>query len=96
METSIDEIPRHEPSNPYNYTKIQIAKRQMQLKQMEKDFPNVPYGWLELVWDFCENKTEDELNEIIESGAFEGKSAFTLKKAEEEVAVANEKNKVTE
>lgn len=42
-ELSIDEvIPRHEEENPYNYTNLEKAQRSKAIKDMIKDYPNIP------------------------------------------------------
>ena len=55
-----DEIPRHEPKNPFNYSKVQLAKRKKAVSDAEKDFPNVPGLWIEWMYDLLEQKTESE------------------------------------
>ena len=45
------DLPRHVPANPHNYTVLQLAERTKALKDLERDYPNVPFGWLELVYD---------------------------------------------
>ena len=69
-----DIIPRHKPDNPFKYTNIQIAERSKALKDMERDYPNLPYAWLELTYDFVHKcKCKDEVDEIIDSGKWETK-----------------------
>ena len=40
MEGSVvtEEIPHHRPENLFGYTKLQLAKRSKQLKEMERDY----------------------------------------------------------
>lgn len=71
MENVLEEIPRHQPENPFKYSKLQLAERSKTLKAMERDYPNVPPGWLEMVYDFVSNTPEEEVNNIIESGSWE-------------------------
>lgn len=96
MEGSVvtEEIPHHRPENLFGYTKLQLAKRSKQLKEMERDYPSLPYGWLEMVWDYCETRTTDEVEKVINSGEFEGPSFFSQNAAKLSVAEANEKNKI--
>jgi len=94
MEENQEEIPRHVPENHFGYTPLQLAKRKKQLKELERDYPSLPYGWLEMVWDFCETRTQDEIDTIINKNLFDGPSMFAQRTIQENVAEANEKNKV--
>jgi hypothetical protein len=67
----IADIPRHKESNPRNYDKKTLARRRAELVAMGKVWPDVNPSWLELVWDFGENKTAQELEDIINSGVME-------------------------
>ena len=71
------EIPRHVPENPYNYTKLELAERKKTLKLMEADYPNLPFGWLEMVYDFNKNTPEEEVIKIINEGKFETPGMFS-------------------
>ena len=71
MENALEEIPRHEPENPFKYSKLQLAERLKALKDLERDYPRVPYAHLELVYDFVRNTPPEEVNKIIESGIWE-------------------------
>ena len=70
-------IPRHTPDNPYKYTNLQLAQRTKALRDMARDYPNLPYGWLEMCYDFVENTHSDEVKEIINSKKWEGPGMFT-------------------
>ena len=67
----IADIPRHKPSNPRGYDKLTIARRKRDLEAMGRHYPDCNPFWLELVWDFHESKTPEEINKIIEDGVFE-------------------------
>lgn len=73
METN---LPKHEPSNPYNYTKVQYAKRTRDIKAMLRDFPTVPPMWAEWLYDVIENTPQDEVEAIINEGKWEVPSKF--------------------
>jgi len=66
-----DEIPRHEPKNPFNYSKVELAKRKKAVSDAEKDYPAVPALWIEWMYDLLEQKGEEEVNRIIDSGEWE-------------------------
>ncbi len=78
MSLAVDEaIPRHQPDNPFNYSKVQLATRKKALIDMKKDYPNIPDGWLEMAYDFHENKAKEEIEEIINSGKWENNGKFS-------------------
>jgi len=64
-------IPRAQRPNPYKYDNLQMAKRDKAINDMTKDFPSIPYKWLEWLYDTIENKPREEVDEIIKSGAWE-------------------------
>ena len=76
------EIPRHKPENPFGYNPLQLAERSKALKDMERDYPNLPYAWLELSYDFVKNRPEEEINQIINSGEWETKPLTAEEKQE--------------
>ena len=51
MSVSItEEFPRYEAPNPFKYSKIQLAQRTKALRDMHRDYPNLPESWLEMVY----------------------------------------------
>ena len=54
-------IPRHVPSNPYNYTPEELNLRKQTLKNLVLDYPNLPFGWLEMAYDFEKNTPQEEI-----------------------------------
>ena len=46
-------IPRHTPSNPYNYTAAELAERKKTLKDLAEVYPNLPFAWLEMASRCC-------------------------------------------
>jgi hypothetical protein len=85
-----DEIPRHEPENPYNYTPLELAERKKALRDMERDYPDLPFGWLEMVYDWHAHQNADVVKEIINQKTFECPSKFTLNN----VVLAEENKKI--
>ena len=61
-----DEFERAKPSNPYNYTEGQLAKREITLKALARDFPTLPRKWLEWSHDAIENKSPEEQQAILD------------------------------
>ena len=70
-EVEAQEIPRATRPNPYNYTPLQFATRDKAVNDMSKDFPNIPYKWLEWLYDTIEHKDEAEVEKIINEGLWE-------------------------
>ena len=71
MSDNLECIPRHVPNNPYNYTKLQLAERKQALKLLEREYPNLPFGWIEMCYDFEKNTPKEEIEEIINEGLWE-------------------------
>ncbi len=72
-----DEIPRHVPENPYNYTKVQLAERKKALRDLARDYPNLPFGWLSMVYDWEKNTPPEEVEKIINEGLWESPGKFS-------------------
>lgn len=70
-------IPRHEPSNPYNYNGAQLAERKKTLKDLAEVYPHLPFAWLEMVYDFEKNTPREEIQKIINSKKWEKPGKFT-------------------
>ena len=70
LEDAGGEIPRAEKKNPYNYDELQLATKNKALKDAAKDFPNIPEKWIEWMYDSIENKPQEEVEEIIKTGAW--------------------------
>jgi hypothetical protein len=73
MET---DLPTYETPNPYNYTKVQLAKRKKDIKAMIRDYPTVPPMWCDWLWDVIENTPKEEVEKIINEGLWEVPSKF--------------------
>ena len=68
----MDEIPRHQPENHYNYTAVQLAERKKALRDMQRDYPDVPYAWLEMLYDWHKNTPNEKVEKIMNEGLWEG------------------------
>lgn len=71
MDTSEDPLPRYKEENPFGYTNLELAQRKKALLDMEKDYPNVPYAWLEMLYDWHAHTPNEEVKEIINTGKWE-------------------------
>ena len=63
--TSIEELPRYQPENPYNYTSVELAKRTKALKDIHKDYPTVNAAWAEWLYDVIEHMPAEEVTQIM-------------------------------
>ena len=70
-------IPRHTPSNPYNYTNVQLAERKKTLKDLAEIYPSLPFAWLEMAYDFEKNTSREEIQRIIHEKMWEKPGKFT-------------------
>ena len=70
-------IPRHVPSNPYNYTNVQLAERKKTLKDLAEVYPSLPFAWLEMAYDFEKNTSREEIQRIIHEKMWEKPGKFT-------------------
>jgi len=72
----VDNIPRYEKPNPYNYTKVELAKKETEIKNAQKDFPHVSPMYIEILYDMIKKgKTKEEIDENINKGLWEGKAS---------------------
>ena len=74
---NVSEMKRYEPENPYNYTNEELAERKKALKDLEKDYPHLPFGWLEMVYDFHKSTDPEEVTRIINEKTWEVPGKFT-------------------
>ena len=70
-------IPRHTPSNPYNYNAAQLAERKKTLKDLAEVYPSLPFAWLEMAYDFEKNTSREEIQKIIHNKLWEKPGKFT-------------------
>ena len=71
------EIPRYKPDNPFNYTNLELAERKKALRDMERDYPTLPFGWLEMVYDWHKQTDAEEVKRIINKGEWEQPGKFS-------------------
>jgi NADH:ubiquinone oxidoreductase subunit len=57
--------PRAVRRNPHNYSNLELARRDKEVSEAMKAFPNLPPKWIEWMWDTVENKPKDEMEKII-------------------------------
>jgi hypothetical protein len=72
-----DTIPRYEKPNPHNYTNLELAEKDKIMRVAEKEYPNQSPKIIELLYDMItKQKTQEEVNEIINKGLWEKKSSI--------------------
>ena len=75
---NIEGIPRCEgEENVYNYTKVELAKREKAVKDMCRDYPKVPKKWCEWLYDVIGHLPEEEVEKIINEGLWEREGKFS-------------------
>ncbi len=60
---SISERKRY--TNTWGMSEKQLARRKIEVQQLEKLYPTIPAAWIETMWSLCETKTQEELEEMI-------------------------------
>jgi hypothetical protein len=50
--TPLEEMPRHEGTNPLKYDTLTLARREMEIKSIMKDYPNETPSNIQMAWDF--------------------------------------------
>jgi hypothetical protein len=58
--TPIEDMPRHEGTNPLCYDAITLARREMEIKAIMKDYPNETPTNIQMAWDFIFMQGGDE------------------------------------
>ena len=76
----------------YKYTPAQQAEKDHYMKQLARDFPNVSRWHHELVYDFCANTPQEELDRLMETGEWDDKES-KFSPANVEKMLAEYKNK---
>ena len=59
------------------YTPVELATRSKHLKEMERDYPNVPYKWIEMIYDWHHSQSVEEVERIVNSGECERPGKFS-------------------
>lgn len=81
-DTTVDaHFERYKEENPLGYTKLELAKKKKMILDIERDYPNLPRAWIEMVVDFEKITPPEEMERIINEGLFEYEGKFTAKKS---------------
>jgi len=64
--TPLEELPRATQSNPLGFDEVTLARREREIANIMKDYPNVPPKFIETAWDFvASSKSEEEALEQV-------------------------------
>jgi uncharacterized protein (DUF433 family) len=50
--TPLEQMPRHEGTNPLMYDDLTLARRDKEIKAIMKDYPNETPANIQMAWDF--------------------------------------------
>lgn len=68
----MDDIPRcTQTLNGSGLSLEERKKREEDVKELEKMYPNLPSLWLDLLWNFWNSKSETEIQHLIDSKEWE-------------------------
>tara|TARA_R110000868_G_scaffold172130_1_gene407951 strand:- start:5800 stop:6150 length:351 start_codon:yes stop_codon:yes gene_type:complete len=59
--------------NTCNFDDGTLRRRDIEMKELCKAYPNMPESWLELCWNFCTFTSQEEQDNIIKNKLWEGK-----------------------
>jgi len=59
-EVPLNEMPRHEASNPLNYDDLTLARRNKEISAIMKDYPDQSPNAIQMAWDFVFLQGSDE------------------------------------
>lgn len=65
MSLAVPGFERQKHENPYNYSEVQLADKDLALKKLKEYYPTVPTYYAELVYDMCVNTETQKLEEIM-------------------------------
>jgi hypothetical protein len=71
------EIPRHEPENPENLSKVKLVERENAIKEIRKLYPDASPKIIEMCWNYINRKGINTVREEIEGGHFDKPSQFS-------------------
>ena len=71
---SIDERKRY--TNTWGMSDIQLAKRDIQVKQLKELYPTIPISWIETMWSWVETSPEEDIKKAIEADKTKTEPAY--------------------
>jgi len=61
-------------TNTWGMSEEQLARREIEVRELEKHYPNLPGHWIELMWSYCEVTPKEEQDEIVKNNLWDGKA----------------------
>jgi hypothetical protein len=71
---TIDERKRY--TNTWGMSDIQLAKRDIQVKQLKELYPTIPISWIETMYSWVETAPEEEIKKAIEKDKAKTEPAY--------------------
>ena len=65
MSLAVPDLHRKKHENPFNYSELQLADKDLCLKKLREYYPTVPTFYAELVYDLCVTTEQEKLEEIM-------------------------------
>ena len=59
--------------NSCGFDDATLRRRDLEMKKLCKEYPNMPEAWLELAWNYTEFTPKEEQDDIIKNKLWEGK-----------------------
>jgi len=59
-------------TNTWNMTDAQLARRKIEVQQLEKHYPNLPGHWIEMMWSYCEITPKEQVDHIVQNNLWDG------------------------
>ena len=60
-------------TNDCNFSDEVLRRRELEMKDLRKLYPNVPPAWLELSWNYCEFTPQEEQDNVVKNKLWEEK-----------------------
>lgn len=70
-EIPFEEIPRYKYKNPLKYDELTLAKRQREVTQGMREYPQVSRQQMEDIWDYIYIVGEEKIEENIKKGVYD-------------------------
>ena len=58
--TPLEDMPRHEGTNPLNYDEMTLARREVEIKSIMRDYPNETPANIQMAWDYITSFGDDK------------------------------------
>jgi hypothetical protein len=59
-------------TNPCNFSPATLRRRENEMKDLQRAYPNINPSWLEMAWSYCEYTPQEEQDRIVNEKLWEG------------------------